>query len=158
MAARLFLAGVFLYTGAVKAWDPGAFVLNVRSFQMLGDPWAAWVALGLPWLEVWTGLALLLGGWARGALLVSAGLSVAFIAAFVQAWVRDLDVTCGCFGKSENKTNFVAALAIDFSLLALTIFAAWALKQSGRRAVLAGEARAASGTLSPVEMPSREDS
>lgn len=134
LAGRLLLAAVFLYTGSVKALDPAAFVIDVRSFQLLPDPWAAWLALGLPWLEIFAALALLLGGWARGALLTIAGMLLAFASAFIQAWARDLDVTCGCFGKTENHTNFVASLAIDSGLLAVTAFVAWAVSRRPRPA------------------------
>lgn len=132
LLGRLVLAGVFLYTGTIKALDPTAFVPDVRSFQMLDDPWAAWLALGLPWLEIFAAVALLLGGWARGALLILAGMLLAFAVAFIQAWWRDLDVTCGCFGKTENETNFVQSLAIDFGLLAVVGFVAWTLGRDDR--------------------------
>lgn len=125
LAARLVLAGVFLYAGVLKALQPQEFLLDVRSFQMLRDPWAASLALVLPWIEIFCGIALVLGGWTRGACLVLGGLLCAFAIAFVQAWVRDIDVTCGCFGKTENKTNFVQSLAIDAALLALTGFVWW---------------------------------
>lgn len=122
LTARVALAAAFLYAGALKALNPQEFLLDVRSFQLLGDPWAAVLALGLPWLEIFCGIALLLGGWTRGACLVLGGLLVVFAAAFIQAWARDLDVTCGCFGKTENKTNFTESLAIDAALLLLTAF------------------------------------
>lgn len=133
--ARVVLAGVFLYAGALKALDPQEFLLDVRSFQVLRDPWAAYLALALPWIEIFCGIALLLGGWARGACLVLGGLLCAFAIAFVQAWARDIDVTCGCFGKTENKTNFVQSLAIDAALLGLTGFVWWRHGRGlGRRA------------------------
>jgi len=125
LLARVVLAGVFLYAGALKALDPQEFVLDVRSFQVLRDPWAAVVALGLPWLEIFCGIALLLGGWVRGACLVLGGLLVVFAGAFLQAWARGVDVTCGCFGKTDNKTNFAESLAIDLALIALTVFVGW---------------------------------
>ena len=125
LAARLVLAGVFMYAGVLKALDPQEFLLDVRSFQMLRDPWAAVLALGLPWLEIFCGVALLLGGWTRGACLVLGGLLLAFAAAFLQAWARGIDVTCGCFGKTENKTDFGTSLAIDGGLLALTVLVWW---------------------------------
>jgi putative oxidoreductase len=126
LLGRIILAGVFLYAGVLKASDPGLFLLDVRSFQILRDPWAAVLALGLPWLEILAGLALLLGGWARGALLVMAGMLVSFGIALVAAWTRGLDVTCGCFGASENHTNFPEVLTRDAALLALVVFVAWA--------------------------------
>lgn len=131
LVARLVLAAVFLYAGVLKALDPQEFLLDVRSFQMLRDPWAAVLALGLPWLEIFCGVALLLGGWTRGACLVLGVLLLAFAVAFVQAWARGLDVTCGCFGKTENKTDFAQSLAIDAALLGLTGLVWWGRKGRG---------------------------
>lgn len=125
LLARLIVAAVFIYAGVLKALDPQEFLLDVRSFQVLGDPWAAVVALGLPWLEILCGVALILGGWSRGACLVLAGMLLVFAGAFLQAWARGVDVTCGCFGKTENKTNFAQSLAIDAGLLALTALVWW---------------------------------
>ena len=133
LLGRVVLAGVFLYAGVLKALDPQEFVLDVRSFQAVRDPWAAVIALGLPWLEILCGVALLLGGWVRGACLVLTGLLLAFAGAFIQAWVRGIDVTCGCFGKSENKTNFVESLAIDLGLILLTFFVWWGHERLRRR-------------------------
>jgi uncharacterized membrane protein YphA (DoxX/SURF4 family) len=134
LLCRLVLAGVFLYAGAMKAMDPGLFLLDVRSFQILRDPWAAMLALGLPWLEIAAALALALGGWARGALLVMAGMLVAFGIALGSAWSRGLDVTCGCFGAGENHTDFVEVIARDAVLLAMVGFVAWAQPRVRRRA------------------------
>jgi putative oxidoreductase len=125
LLTRLALAGVFLYAGVLKALDPGLFLLDVRSFQLLRDPWAAVLALGLPWLEIFAAVALGLGGWARGALLVMAGMLISFGIALVAAWGRGLDVTCGCFGASENRTNFPEVLTRDAVLLATVAFTAW---------------------------------
>ena len=122
---RLVLAAVFLYAGTLKILNPQEFLLDVRSFQLLGDPWAAFLSLGLPWLEVFCALALILGGWWRGACGLIGGMLLVFGLAFVQAWMRDLDVTCGCFGKSENKTNFAQSLTIDATLLGLTALVWW---------------------------------
>ena len=122
---RLVLAAVFMYAGTLKILNPQEFLLDVRSFQLLGDPWAAFLSLGLPWLEVFCALALILGGWWRGACGLIAGMLIVFGLAFVQAWMRDLDVTCGCFGKSENKTNFAQSLTIDATLLGLTALVWW---------------------------------
>jgi len=130
---RVLLAAVFLYAGTLKALNPQEFLLDVRSFQLLGDPWAALLALGLPWLEIFCAIALLLGGWTRGACLLAAAMLTAFAIAFVQAWLRDIDVTCGCFGKTENKTNFAQSLMIDAVLLAVTALAWWGRTRLDRR-------------------------
>lgn len=40
--------GTFVYAGVLKASDPGLFLIDVRSFDMLHDPHAAWLAITLP--------------------------------------------------------------------------------------------------------------
>ena len=51
---HLLFGGVFVYAGAVKAWDPAAFLLDIRSFELLPDPWAAWLAIAcMSTVAVW---------------------------------------------------------------------------------------------------------
>ncbi|MGI8605041.1 MAG: DoxX family protein [Verrucomicrobiales bacterium] len=126
---RILFGGFFIVSGVLKAQDPGEFLLNVRSFQMTPDPWSAWLAMGLPWLEIFAGAALVFGHAVRGALLVFVASLLVFIAALAQAWIRGIDVTCGCFGKSENRTNYPLQIGFDLVLLAVGIFLAWVRKR-----------------------------
>lgn len=119
---RMGMGAFFLASGILKALDPGAFVLDVRSFQMVDDPWPALIALVLPWLEVLCGLALIIGRGVPGALLLLAGAMAVFITALGVAWSRGLDVTCGCFGRSENKTHYPLQIGLDVALLLILIF------------------------------------
>jgi putative oxidoreductase len=121
LTLRLGLGALFLYTGAGKAMDPMSFLMNVRSFQILPDPYAAWVAMGLPWLEILTGLALLTGVLVEGALTCLAGMLGVFLWAFIYSWQRGLDVSCGCFGKQDAATDYTQAITQDVLLLAVTL-------------------------------------
>ena len=56
--------GIFVFSGWLKVEDPARFLVSVRSFHILPDPFAAWLALGLPWLEILAGLAVATG-WLR---------------------------------------------------------------------------------------------
>lgn len=118
LVCRWIVGGLFVYTGAIKAWDPGEFVIAVRSYQLVGDPWAAIVALGLPWLEIFGGLALVTGLARRGGALIVGGGLVFFIAVLSVSWARGLDIDCGCFGRSDNHTNYPAHLMLNVVLLA----------------------------------------
>ncbi|TLD70169.1 DoxX family protein [Phragmitibacter flavus] len=115
-AVALGFGGVFVYSGVLKALDPGRFLISVRSFQMLPDPYAAWMALGLPWLEILAGLAVVTGVMRRGGLLVLNAALVGFAVALGVAWSRGLDVECGCFG-GGGETAIVDALLRDAVLL-----------------------------------------
>ena len=117
---HLLFGGVFVYAGWRKLQDPGAFLLDVHSFDLLPDPYGACLALFLPWLELLAGLAVV-SGWGRrgGLLLLNASLLV-FLAALGLSWVRGLDIRCGCFGGSADAAASYAELILrDQALLAV---------------------------------------
>lgn len=115
----LLFGGVFIYAGALKAANPMAFLDDVRSFQLLPDPWAAWLALGLPWLEILAGLAVITGVTRAGGLLCLNTLLLVFLAAILLSWWRGLDLTCGCFGSSGQVSDYTQLVLRDLALLAL---------------------------------------
>lgn len=130
---RLFLhllfGGVFVYAGALKAWDPAAFVMDVRSFELLRDPLAAWLAMGLPWLEIFAGLAVMSGLLRAGGLLILNVTLVGFLIAILSAWARGLDIQCGCFGGGAGTTDYVELLMRDVVLLALGFWLAFSSRK-----------------------------
>lgn len=117
--------GVFVWSGWLKLQDPALFLISVRSFRLLPDPYAAWLALALPWLEVLAGLAVITGLLRRGGLLLLNGALLTFAAALLTALVRGLDVECGCFGTGTTTTLHQALLRAAL-LLAL---GGWLLKR-----------------------------
>lgn len=119
---HLLFGGIFVYAGTLKALDPGLFLLDVRSFDLLPDPYAAWLAMGLPWLEILTGLAVITGLFRPGGLLVLNGLLLAFLAAILISWYRGIDIRCGCFGSSDVTSNYLELLLRDAALLILGTF------------------------------------
>jgi putative oxidoreductase len=119
---HLIFGGVFVYAGAVKAWNPQAFLEDVRSFDLLPDPLAAWVAMGLPWLEIFAGLAVASGVLRKGGLLILNGALLAFLGGIGSAWYRGIDIRCGCFGASTATSNYVELIVRDVALLALGVF------------------------------------
>jgi putative oxidoreductase len=116
---------VFIWSGWIKVQDPAQFLVNIRSFRMLPDPFAAWLALTLPWLEIFSGLAVLTGWLRRGGLLVLNIALVIFAIALISAWVRGLDVECGCFGGKSGATTIINALVRDAVLLAVGLWLAF---------------------------------
>lgn len=116
VAGTLF-GGFWVYAGSLKAIDPFLFLLDVRSFQILGDPWASFLALGLPWLEIFCGLAVVFRRFYLASLTILSGLLAVFLVAIVSAWHRGLDISCGCFGKTENETDYAEIITRDILLL-----------------------------------------
>ena len=103
--ARAGMGSLFLWSGIVKALHPIAFSDNLRNFELLGDPWIAFVALFLPAFEIVIGLCLLTGIWWRGATVWVMVAGVLFSAALISAWARGLEIACGCFGPEIGNTS-----------------------------------------------------
>jgi len=66
----------------------------------------------LPWLELVCGLSLLTGFWPESTLGVILLLMAVFLAATGQAWVRGLEIDCGCFGTAIEKNTFFRHCAV----------------------------------------------
>jgi putative oxidoreductase len=110
-AGRLLLAGVFGYAATAKILDPQAFATDLDHFRLLPYWLASFAGAYLPWLELLCAAAVLFRRCEPGALLLLIGLCVMFNLALVSAWIRGLDINCGCFGHSEISTSFPLAIA-----------------------------------------------
>ena len=113
----ILIGGLFIYAGAVKIIDPVEFARDIDNYKML--PWqpSVWLALHLPWLEIFCGLALITRVFFRGGVFIVTALMSLFIIASIAAKARGLDVSCGCFGHASKYLNFSWHLALDFLLL-----------------------------------------
>lgn len=137
MVLRMALGALFVWTGWIKTTDFNAFLFSVRSFQILDDPWAAWVAMGLPWLEIIAGAALVTGLCIEGGLTVIAGMLGVFLWAIIHSWQRGLDLNCGCFGGDASVSDYHDLIRRDIVLLtlALTLLVhRWIVHRRRRRA------------------------
>lgn len=131
---HLLFGGVFVYAGVMKAWRPMVFLDDVRSFALLPDPYAGMLAMFLPWLEIFGGLAVITGCLRKGGLLVLNGSLIAFLIAISIAWFRGTDIRCGCFGDSGAATsNYAELIARDLVLLALGLWLAFKQLRTANR-------------------------
>jgi len=118
---RMALGGVFVWAGWQKAQNPIGFLDDIRSFHLLDDPYAAWVAMGLPWLEIAAGAALMTGLLVEGGLTMIAGMLAVFLGAIIHAWQRGLDINCGCFGGSAATGDYRELITRDVVLLVVAL-------------------------------------
>jgi uncharacterized membrane protein YphA (DoxX/SURF4 family) len=96
---RIAVGLLFTYAGASKALNPDSFIADIRRFQLVPDFFVTPIAIYLPYLEIFTGLALITCVFYCGGLLLAIGTLFAFSAGLASAWARGLNITCGCFGK-----------------------------------------------------------
>jgi putative oxidoreductase len=120
--ARIALGLLFVFAGVTKAYDPGAFAIEVERYHLI--PWmlGAFLSVYLPWLEILVGVLLLLKRFEQGALLLITCLLFVFTFALASATFRGLGIDCGCFGKTFATTGTIFPLVRNVLLLALTGF------------------------------------
>ncbi len=117
---RLLIGGVFIYAGALKAWETQDFASDLRHYAII--PWSDLVlllAVYVPWVEIFAGLAVVSRRLYLGGLIAILGMMLIFTGALTSAWARGLDISCGCFGKEKEsiRTNFPALLGRDLGIL-----------------------------------------
>lgn len=124
---HLVFGGTFVWAGVVKAWNPMVFLDDIRSFEMLPDPYAGMLAMFLPWLEIFAGVAVISGVLRRGGLMLLNASLITFLAAILISWYRGVDIRCGCFGGGSDgaTSNYVELIVRDVLLLALGLFLAF---------------------------------
>jgi putative oxidoreductase len=125
-ALDVIIGAVFIYAGVVKVLDPVQFGNDIDNYKSL--PWFVSVrlALYLPWLEIFCGIALAFRFLYRGGLWILTALILVFIGVTIAAKVRGLDISCGCFGHASQNWSFPQHLAVDlaiFAALAALLFA-----------------------------------
>jgi uncharacterized membrane protein YphA (DoxX/SURF4 family) len=120
LAGRLFLGIVFIYSGYVKVHQPWMlFAISINSYQILPE-WAAMLlARSLPWFELALGLLLVWGWMLRWSAASAAVMFAVFLSAMLNAYHKNLDIDCGCFGYGEKLGPLT--IARDTSLLAIAL-------------------------------------
>jgi len=123
---RWLLAGIFVYSGAVKLAAPSRFAEILSGFGLLPEPLIYPVALALPVAELLAGIGLAFA--LRGSLSAIAAMLVVFIVVLIYGISLGLDIDCGCFGPEDPEQAYKglkAALARDAVMMAAVLFVYW---------------------------------
>jgi len=122
-ACRFAVGIVFIAAALAKIGDPAAFATQVHHFRLAPVAFENAIAVLLPWIELLTGLALVLGVRARSGAWLAAGLMAVFTFAVVSAMARHLDFECGCFGTADATRVGVIKLLENLALTAVALIA-----------------------------------
>jgi uncharacterized membrane protein YphA (DoxX/SURF4 family) len=98
--AQILLGVVFIVAALPKIADPPSFAHMIYNYRMLPGPLVNSAGLFLPWFELLTGVALVLGIWKRTASAAIGALLLVFIVAIGFNLVRANPIDCGCFNVS----------------------------------------------------------
>jgi putative oxidoreductase len=124
VVVRLMLGGVFLYAGFTKIADPTTFAGSIAAYRILPYFGNYLVAAVLPWIEALCGLLIITGYRVKAAATLVVILNLAFMAALASTIVRGLDIDCGCFSKTGERTSAWTAIGRDVVLLAMALYTA----------------------------------
>lgn len=108
MAARLFLAVIFIWAGINKLLEPDNFAVIIDEFDILPLRYAWPAAYILPIIELVAGIGLALD--IRGTLTVITGLMLFFIGVVSYGIWQGIDIDCGCFGFYDPETSLFGKL------------------------------------------------
>lgn len=118
---RISLGLMFIVASYYKIMSPGAFAHQIYNYKLL----PAWLinplAITLPPLQLFCGLALLFNKGTKGASLLITAMLFAFQVAVASALVRGLNISCGCF-KSGGEAATWWTFGRDFLLFAAAVF------------------------------------
>ena len=111
--------GVFFVAAALpKIADPPSFAHMVYNYRIVPGALINLMALTMPWIELLSGLALILGIWKATARTIIAALLITFIIAISINLLRSNAIDCGCFDVTAAGKSRVERLA-DMRLVIL---------------------------------------
>jgi putative oxidoreductase len=123
-AARLYLGLIFVTASWHKLMEPGSFALDIATYQILPLALVNPMAIILPWVEIVSGLMLIVGFRTRAAASLIAGMMLMFTVAIAIAVGKGLDMSCGCFasqGAAEDPISW-GTIARDTGWLLLGVY------------------------------------
>ena len=121
VGSRILVGGVFLLAGFSKLLLPQAEVAAlIQQYRVIPPGFTWWIAALLPWLELASGTALVIGFYTTLAALVIAGQLVVFIGLMLVVLALGVPIEdCGCFGNLGLHETPLQVLIRDLVLVAL---------------------------------------
>jgi uncharacterized membrane protein YphA (DoxX/SURF4 family) len=120
---RLVVGGIFIYASIDKITNPGQFARIVYNYHLLPGELINMFALILPWVEFICGLAIILGIYYEGSVLIINLVVLSFLIALGINYFRGVNLECGCFTVSSKAKGSILELLIrDIGLLILTAY------------------------------------
>jgi len=128
LVARLVLGGALMYAGLIKLPNLKRSVGAVRAYELPLPDWAIeFIGYALPIGEVLLGAVIIAGIFTRWTALLGVALMVVFIIGIASAWIRGLNIDCGCFTEGgvladDVKTKYLEDILRDIAFIACGVF------------------------------------
>jgi len=93
---------LFIYASLNKILNTAVFKEAVASYEILPYWIVNITAVVLPWLELWTGILLIVGAFVRACAIVYSSLLLLFNIAIGLNILRGVEFYCGCFTENNS--------------------------------------------------------
>ena len=94
---RLFLAGVFLYSGYIKVTQDLQFAVALTGYQLIPEQFIWPITKTFPWVEIVLGAGIFIGWKIRYFAAGATALLLFFSLLLTVTYLRGIDANCGCF-------------------------------------------------------------
>ena len=140
LTVRWFLGITFIYASYHKIADPAYFAKIIYGYYLFPAVSINIIAIVLPFLELISGLAIILGIYPRSAAIIINGMLLAFIVALSINLVRGQQFDCGCFSFGDTGYTHsawqllirdIACFIIGLQVIFFGRCRRWCLWQSG---------------------------
>ena len=127
LVARLLLGSIFIYASYHKIIAPDEFAKIVYGYDLFPSETINLIAIIIPFAELISGMALIIGIYTRPAAIILIGMLTAFVIAISINIIRGHEFDCGCFSSDTSQAVNSAwqTLGRDmiFMMLGIYIFA-----------------------------------
>ncbi len=117
---RLLVGVLFASAGFIKTASMPAFVLAVKTYDILPQSFVPWFAIYVAFLEISFGMSLAAGFFTKVSSSILSVLLFLFSAAMVIEIIRGDKSACGCFGTGFQEEIGVVSALRDLLLLSIT--------------------------------------
>ncbi len=117
------MGGLFVYASLEKLFNQEAFSKAIFYYKFLPDILINIFAIVIPYIELFSGILLIIGIYKRGSSFLISFLLFIFIIALTQAYIKGLDISCGCFSLETvgQKSDILLRIFEDILLLAASV-------------------------------------
>ena len=119
---RIGFGFLLIFSSLYKIQSPFEFAEAVQNYRIFGEGLSRWIAVWIPYLEVLTGLFLIVGIWIDAVVFINASLMLIFLIMVVQAYFRNLDIQCGCYAFDEDSRIKITKLLENLFFLCGSIW------------------------------------
>lgn len=120
--AQAFIGFVFIYSGLEKITDPATFSDAIANYKLIPNFAINFFAVAVPWIELVVGLLLIFNFYVKENAVIYSSLMLVFTLMILISVMRGLDISCGCFGTTDNQKVGLIKILENLGLLILGIY------------------------------------